>query len=182
MFYIIENNIIVSTADKNVDITDLKSLGYTVIESDKEYEIGDSYTNKRFKKKTVDLKALKNMTLAYIKSTHANLLNTLTGNASPEERDTWSVKATAAINKINKKATKAELAMLKKEADLRKISVDELANKILVKHEIYLERLGIYAGMKHKWEKMLKSVKTKSAIDDLNEEIKQYGASSHGSS
>ena len=86
-----------------------------------------------------------------IQKEHAAFVRDMSGNASPEERDTWTVKYLAAQSVMEKTALKPQTEMLQEEAEQAGQTVQELAKIILAKAERYQTLIGRAAGMKQKY-------------------------------
>lgn len=90
----------------------------------------------------------KRMALWQIDMTHARILRQLTGNATIEERDTWQAKSIAAQAHISGTATPVQSAMLQAEADLSGMTVDVLAEIIVLKAHAFYGLIGTAGGIR----------------------------------
>jgi len=88
--------------------------------------------------------------LARIDDEHASYLVALTGGATEAERDTWKVKEEAARAFEAGTVTPGQTAMLGAEAQGAGITEAELAAKIIVKADQFLELVGVAAGIRAK--------------------------------
>ncbi len=109
--------------------------------------------------------AVKGQALAAIKAEHARALNESTRHATPEERDTWIVKAEAARAWSNSSATKAQIGLLTSEADAAGETAQELAARIGNRHEAYLSLIGAAAGARRRAEKRVQACRSAAEVE-----------------
>lgn len=79
---------------------------------------------------------------------HADLLRRLTGNATIEERDTWTVKEAAARAQLDGTATDSQQQMLAMEAEGRQQSVNALASIIVAKADQFRVLVGLTSKLR----------------------------------
>ena len=79
---------------------------------------------------------------------HGEVLDTLTSNASIQERDTWPVKQAAAEALLAGTASAEDINMLEVEAVLTGITKEELATKIVQKSFAFKHLVGKAAGLR----------------------------------
>lgn len=85
---------------------------------------------------------------AQVERQFSTLMVSLTGNASIEERDTWSIKEAAARAFEAGNANESQLAMLTAEANGVGETVAELASKIITKATGFYALVGFASGLK----------------------------------
>ena len=95
-----------------------------------------------------ELSRIEAAALARIDWIHADLLRRVTGDATPEERDTWKAKEEAARAMIAETATAGQAAMIEAEAPARGMTVPELAALIVAKSDAYLAAIGQAAALR----------------------------------
>ena len=121
------------------------------------------------------LSEVKQDTLATIAQMHATALRSLTGNATPEERDTWQAKALAAKAISLNNASPEQVDMIATEAALVGEETDDLVQKIITKYVRFQNLIGLAAGLKRKAEKAAESARSRNqigkALDDFEEAI-----------
>lgn len=88
--------------------------------------------------------------LNHVDKVHAGFLRDLTGNATVEERDTWSIKESAARAIVGGSATEGQQSMLAYEAQGIGIEPLALAEIIIGKAEDFQALIGLAAGVKAK--------------------------------
>lgn len=74
---------------------------------------------------------------------HAALMRRLTGSATPEERDTWTIKAAAARAVLADTASPPELAMITAEAEGGGETPAQLAQRIVGKADSFMALVGL---------------------------------------
>jgi len=79
---------------------------------------------------------------------HAEVLETMTGNATVQERDTWPVKQAAAEAFIAGSASETDILMLTIEAELTQIPVEQLAATVVYKAQVFKQLVGKAAGLR----------------------------------
>jgi len=79
---------------------------------------------------------------------HAEVLETMTGNATVQERDTWPIKQTAAKAFLAGSIDEEDLIMLETEATLAGIPVAKLAATISYKSQVFKQLVGKAAGLR----------------------------------
>lgn len=93
------------------------------------------------------------MAFVAVSERHADLLCSLTGNASAEERDTWAIKAAAATAYLAGNATSTQTAMIEMEATGDACDPSALARKICDKSEQYHVLVGQVGALRSKAKK-----------------------------
>lgn len=111
------------------------------------------------------LDALKATALSQMDAAHANYLRLLTGSASPEERDTWTVKEDAATAYLADAATDAQKAMIEAEAAGGGITPTQLAQTIKAKATAFLTLVGQASGLRAKGRAAIKAATTPEELE-----------------
>jgi len=96
-------------------------------------------------------------------------MKSVVGNASAEERDTWTAKERAAYDIAQGESN----AMIEAEAEATGESVTELANVIIAKAERYRLLSGRAAGQKRRDVKLINQCETVQAVHDTLALIQQ---------
>lgn len=86
--------------------------------------------------------------LARVDMEHAKQLRLLTGNASREEVDTWTIKAAAATAYLASTATPEQSAMIEAEAAGDGTTPADLATIIATKSAAYQNLVGLAGGLR----------------------------------
>lgn len=94
-----------------------------------------------------DIEAARHVSLMDIKSLHASLLGSLTGGATPEERDTWGIKAQSAHAYLNGTASDAEASLIEIEAEGRGVTASAHASAVVAKANAYMSAVATAAVM-----------------------------------
>ncbi len=126
------------------------------------------------KEKTTEekLSALKTIVNGNIKAKSSQLLSTLTGNVTPEERDTWPEKVIAAKASVDaQEATEEAIALFKDEADALGKTVLERCERALELRQKYLTLVGLVAGFKTKLELEVTQADTIEKVQKINDKI-----------
>jgi hypothetical protein len=121
------------------------------------------------------LETVKQQALTTIASHHAQALNELTGNATLEERDTWPVKAEAALAWSRGSASEAQINLLTGEAKAMGEEIDDLVAKISARSDAYHALVGMAAGLKRKSEKQVQDcqslIQVETALASATEDV-----------
>ena len=99
-----------------------------------------------------------------VKSGHAALLYAASDAATPEERDTWAIKADAAYAVLNESASTAQTHMLTSEAEARGLAVQDFAAIIIAKSNAYHELVAHAAVLKAQADMAISQAKSKKAV------------------
>lgn len=111
-----------------------------------------------------DLEKMKLEALVNVSKEFDDTLVRLTGGASVEERDTWTIKEAAANAVISDTATPAQVVMLTSEAAAIGVEVLDLANTIVDKATAYYALVGAASGMKRAASAAIKKCTTLKAF------------------
>lgn len=98
----------------------------------------------------VDLDASRTNALAHVDQLHAQTLRSLTGNATPEERDTWATKRMAAKSVLGGTAEPSQAAMIELEAREKQITSTEMAQRVLKSAAEFETLVGMAAAFRQK--------------------------------
>lgn len=119
------------------------------------------------------LEELKKDVISCTDKEHAKVLNTLTGSATIEERDTWQTKAIASEAFKNGTISISQKLMLQTEADMCEISIESLVDIILQKYEIYQKLIGLASGLRLKGKRLIEECTTKEEVHSTVASLKK---------
>lgn len=119
--------------------------------------------------------------LATIDTEHAARLRRLTGDATPEERDTWTVKAAAAAAFLAGTQTTAQAAMIEAEASGSGVTAAQLAQVIDAKAQAFMSLVGLAAGLRSKGRTAIKEAIDAEAVAGALAVLKAEAAATEAS-
>lgn len=103
-----------------------------------------------------------------VSTTHASMLNTLTGNASEAERNTWPIKILQSTLSISAdKPTEGAILLFEREAIADGVTVMEKCNRVIVKNNAATKLIGIAGGIKTETENLINNAKTPDEINKI---------------
>ncbi|WP_299084107.1 hypothetical protein [uncultured Ruegeria sp.] len=111
-----------------------------------------------------DVETRKAEALRAVDTAHATYLSLLIEHATPEERDTWLVKAEAAQAYLDGTASAAQTALIETEAAGGGRTPDELAQKIIVKDIAFHGHIGQAGALRASGRAALKATATHDAL------------------
>ncbi len=120
---------------------------------------------------SLSLAMAKIITSQRINAEHARILRLATGNATIEERDTWTTKAQAAQAVLADNASDEQKNMLALEATVTGETVEELATTIIDRLHQYEKFIGHAAGIKRK---AIDDIKTAAKEDDIEKIVTAF--------
>ncbi|WP_298938146.1 hypothetical protein [uncultured Ruegeria sp.] len=111
-----------------------------------------------------DIETRKAEALRAVDTAHATYLRQLTGSATPEERDTWLVKAEAAQAYLEGTASAAQTELIETEAAGGGRTPDELAQKIIVKDTAFHGHIGQASALRASGRAAVKAAATHDTL------------------
>lgn len=122
------------------------------------------------------LSIMKDESVYLLNKQHADILRTLTGDATVEERNTWQAKAIAAIAYSNGQASEAQADMLETEANMVGETANELVVKVIDKNKAFHKMVGLAAGHRRAISKLIASAKDLTELDQVLDQAKATAA------
>ena len=100
---------------------------------------------------------------------YAEVLAEVTGDASPEERDTWAPKLYAASMLLSGNATDSQAFMISAEATGAGVTAPEMAMAIIGKGQEYEATVGVLSGQLQAHLRMIAGAESEEAITTISE-------------
>jgi hypothetical protein len=113
----------------------------------------------------IDLPASKAKAYALVDVQHAQTLRSMTGNASPEERDTWAPKAMAARAVLAGTADATQQTMIGLEAAEKSVTVEDMAARVLKSSAQFEVLVGRAAAFRAKARAAISAAPDAPALD-----------------
>jgi len=120
-----------------------------------------------------DLQFEKDNAVARVHEMHGELLETATGDATIQERDTWPVKEKAAQAVVDGTVSPAQLGMLTLEADEEGVPVEMLSQAILAKSTSFHLLVGTASKLRSQALKAIAAAPTVEYLDMVLEQMEQ---------
>ena len=132
------------------------------------FSVNDEFVRNKYPDRAdeIILQSAKDKASEEVNQTHASTLRIATGNATIEERDTWSPKSGAAHAHTSGTATESQTAMLSVEAELSGRTIEELVSVIIERSSAYLLLVGQIAGVR---SNLLLSISNATSVEDVEE-------------
>jgi hypothetical protein len=101
----------------------------------------------------------------------------ISGGVSKVERDTWLEKAYSSQAILDNTANETQIAIIQSEADITGETIQELAEKIIRKHQRFMSFTGTLSGLKRKYEAQINqstdAAFVEMALDEMRQQCEQ---------